>query len=232
VIVIRLYRVTRRYTPDVTALDEVSLDIDTGEFVFLTGPSGAGKTTLFRILTFVERPDEGQVVVCGRNVSRLGSAEIPFLRRQIGVVFQDFKLLSKRTVFDNVAVALAVRGTDRHAIRSRVMQVLAELELEGRATSPVEALSGGEQQRVAIARALIGEPALLMADEPTGSVDPVMALDIMSLFEQAHSRGTTVLIATHDVGLARKLGHRRIEIARGRVSADLAFGMRAAEAPR
>jgi len=224
--VIHLYLVSRRYEPDVTALDEVSFDVEPGELVFLTGPSGAGKSTLFRILTLAERPDEGQLVVCGRNASRLARREVPFLRRQIGVVFQDFKLLPRRTALDNVALALAVRGTDRSSAVVRAERLLTDLELERRAHTPVERLSGGEQQRVAIARALVGEPTLLLADEPTGSVDPVMALDIMRLFERANESGTTVLIATHDVALARKLGHRRIEIARGRVRADLAFGLR------
>ncbi|MBK7972183.1 MAG: cell division ATP-binding protein FtsE [Deltaproteobacteria bacterium] len=223
---IRLYRVTRRYGPDVTALDEVSFEVEPGELVFLTGPSGAGKTTLFRILTLAERPDDGQALVCGRNVSRLERREVPLLRRQLGVVFQDFKLLPRRSVLANVGLALAVRGVDPRTRAERVGRLLAALELDGRARTPVERLSGGEQQRVAIARALVGEPALLLADEPTGSVDPIMALDIMRLFERANAQGTTVLIATHDVALARKLGHRRVEIARGRVRADLAFGLR------
>ncbi|MCB1435385.1 MAG: ATP-binding cassette domain-containing protein, partial [Alphaproteobacteria bacterium] len=162
------------------------------------------------ILTAAERPDSGQVIVSGRNLARLPRDELPYFRRDVGVVFQEFKLLGRRTVRENVALALEVRGVERRAARARVAHVLDHLELTPRADQPACTLSGGEQQRVAIARALVGEPRLLLADEPTGNVDPAMALDIMGLIEASHRRGTTVLVATHDLSLIDRFGHRRL----------------------
>jgi cell division transport system ATP-binding protein len=217
---IRLYHVSKSYLAGSFALRDLSLEIDKGEFVFLTGPSGAGKTTLLRMIFAAERPSEGQIVVLGRNIARLGESSVPSLRRQVGVVFQDFKLLPRRTVEENVAIALDVVGTPRREARARVFAILKQLGLQHRRYHHPLSLSGGEQQRVAIARALVNEPAILLADEPTGNLDPDLTVEIMDLIASAATRGTTVVVATHELALVRSYGKRTVRLEDGRVVED------------
>ncbi len=219
---IQMYHVDLRYTGGTYGLRDISLTLERGEFVFLTGSSGAGKTSLLRLLFGAEAPTAGQILVSGRNITRLRSAQVPALRRQIGVIFQDFKLLPERTVFDNVAIALEIAGTAKREIRTRVWSLLKRLGLGHRIDHRPRTLSGGEQQRVAIARALVNDPPLLLADEPTGNLDPGLALDIMDIIADAHARGTTVIVATHDPTLLERYRHRRIVLDGGRLVADRA----------
>jgi cell division transport system ATP-binding protein len=193
--------VYKSYRPGSPVLRGMNLIIERGEFVFVTGPSGSGKSTLLRILYAAERADDGRILFLGRDIGRLRDESIPFLRRNIGVVFQDFKLVQSWSVFENVAISLEVLGLPTRLIRSRVGEALERVGLAGRGGDPARVLSGGEQQRVAIARAIVSEPALILADEPTGNLDPQLALDILGLFEEVHEGGTTVLFATHDRSL-------------------------------
>lgn len=181
------------------------MHIQKGEFVFITGKSGAGKTTLLRMIFRAELPTKGAVLVNNFNIARLQRHSIPFLRRNIGVVFQDFKLLPQKTVFENVAFALEVLGTPRREINQRVMQVLQYIGLKNKRDMFPYRLSGGEQQRVAIARAIINNPPILLADEPTGNLDPEISLEIMHIFEDIHQQGSTVVVATHDVNLIKNI---------------------------
>ncbi len=213
--VIQLYHVTKRYPNGIEALRDVTLHIHEGEFVFLSGPSGAGKTTFIKLLMAMERASEGQILVAGRNLAVLKRSSIPFLRRNIGVVWQDFKLLAHRNVFDNIAVSLEVLGLPRKSIKRRVDQVLDMVGLERYARSMPSWLSGGEQQRVAIARALVNEPAILLADEPTGNLDPDLSLEIMQMLLDVQARGTTVIVATHDRGLMDRFGQRVVLLNKG-----------------
>ncbi len=195
---IRVFDVDKAYDHHTTVLTALTFHIVKGEMVFVTGPSGAGKTTLLRLLYGAERPDRGQIIVNGRNIARLQHRHLPLLRRSLGLVFQDFKLLPNRTAFDNIAFALRAVGAPAREVRERVTQLLEHVDLSHRRDTLARRLSGGEQQRIAIARALINTPELVLADEPTGNLDPDMTWEIMRLFQRMHQGGTTVLIATHD----------------------------------
>ena len=202
------------------ALTDLSLDIGKGEFIFLTGPSGAGKTTLLKLIFCAERAHRGQILVSGRNITKIRESAIPYLRRNVGVVFQDFKLLANATVSENIAVTLEVLGLPRFEVRRRVLAMLKAVGLEHKADSLPPRLSGGEQQRVAIARALVNDPAILLADEPTGNLDADLTVDIMQLLHDANARGTTVLVATHDQNLLTRYNRRTLVLADGRISED------------
>ena len=217
---IQLFHVYKQYGAEAPALSDVSLEVRKGEFVFLTGPSGAGKSTLLKVVFCAEPASGGQILVFGRNVSRLRASGIPFLRRNIGVVFQDFKLLADRTVFENVALPLEVRGVPPREVRRKVALSLRGVGLEHRALRFPLSLSGGEQQRAAVARALVGDPALLLADEPTGNLDLDRTVEVMALLEGANARGTTVVVATHDRGLLARHKKRVIALEGGRVASD------------
>ena len=199
------------------ALKDLSLTVDRGEFAFLTGPSGAGKSTLLRLLLLEERPSEGEVIVGGRNLSQLDRDEIQDYRRTVGFVFQDFKLIPTKTIFENVAVVLRVLGQPIEQQRRATYQALKWVGLQHRLNALPHELSGGEQQRVAIARALVNEPHLVLADEPTGNLDPDLSLEIMNLFRDMNARGTTVLVATHDRELIKWVGRRVIQLAEGQL---------------
>jgi cell division transport system ATP-binding protein len=219
---IALERVTKRYGRhgEVVALDDVSLEIAEQEFVLLTGPSGAGKSTMLRLMFAAERPDLGRVTLLGRDIGRLRRSSIPYLRRNVGVVFQDFKLLPDRTALDNVAIALEIRALPKKQIREKAADALAAVGLAWKLEVPPARLSAGEQQRVAIARALVGEPALLLADEPTGNLDPKLTQDLLLLFADVHRRGTTIVLATHDLEVmatGARAGYRQVRIEAGKV---------------
>jgi cell division transport system ATP-binding protein len=198
----------------------VNLQVEKGEFVFLTGPSGAGKTTLLKLIFCAEEATRGQILVGGKNVARMRESAVPYLRRNIGVVFQDFKLLPHRTVVDNVAFALDVLGVSRAESRERVMRMLKLVGLAHKAEALPIRLSGGEQQRVVIARALVNDPTILLADEPTGNLDPALTVEIMDLLCEANVRGTTVLVATHDSTVLARYHKRTIRLEQGKIVAD------------
>ena len=202
------------------ALDDVSLNIDRGEFVFLVGASGSGKSTMLALVLAEERPTNGKVHVLGKDLSGVSSRRVPYLRRQIGTVFQDFRLLSDKNVFDNVALAMQVIGKPRHAIHKEVPQVLELVGLDGKEKRRMHELSGGEKQRVAIARAMVNRPELLLADEPTGNLDHKTALGIMRLLDRINRQGTTVAMATHDQAIVNQLRKRVIELVDGDVVRD------------
>jgi cell division transport system ATP-binding protein len=216
--VIEIDGLSKRYAADVFALEDVNLRVEKGEFCFLTGPSGAGKTTLLRILLRQELPTSGTVVVGGRDLTRLSPSQVQAYRRTVGFVFQDFKLVPRKTVFENVIFALRILGVPDVQQRRRTFQVLKWVGLQHRATAYPLQLSGGEQQRVAIARALVNDPMLILADEPTGNLDPDLSLEIMHLFRDINSVGTTVLVATHDRSLIRQVGRRAVILGQGRVA--------------
>jgi cell division transport system ATP-binding protein len=217
---IQLFHVSKEYPGEPPALADVSLEVEKGEFVFLTGPSGAGKSTLLRLIFCAERATAGQLLLFGKNVARAAPSDVPFVRRHIGVVFQDFKLLNDRTVARNVALPLEVRARPAAEVRRRVRELLRSVGLEHRADKLPPSLSGGEQQRIAVARALAADPALLLADEPTGNLDPERTQEVMELLLAANARGTTVLIATHDRTLLARHKRRVIHLERGRLVSD------------
>jgi cell division transport system ATP-binding protein len=222
---IRLENVTKAYSNETTALRDVSFDIPKGEFVFLVGPSGSGKSTLLRLMNRQERPERGSVWVAGANINELAESRIPYLRRTMGNVFQDYKLLSNKTVFENVAFALEVIGKPRHVINQQVPQVLDLVGLAGKEDRFPNQLSGGEQQRVSIARAFVNRPVILLADEPTGNLDPATGEGIMSLLDSINRFGTTVVMATHDHRVVNAMRRRVIQLDRGVVVRDQERGV-------
>jgi cell division transport system ATP-binding protein len=207
------------------ALDDVSLEIEKGEFIFLVGPSGSGKSTFLRLVLREERPTTGQVWVLGKELNRLSNWKIPALRRQVGTVFQDFRLLPNKTVFENVAFALEVIGKPSSHIKKVVPEVLEVVGLEGKEGRRPDELSGGEQQRVAIARAFVNRPMLLIADEPTGNLDPGTSIGIMKLLDRINKLGTTVVMSTHDSQIVDQMRRRVIELDTGRVVRDQSRGV-------
>lgn len=222
---VRMFHVSKSYLPGTWALHDVSLEVGRGQFVFLTGQSGAGKTTLLELLFAAERPTQGQILVLGRNIARLRGGAVPALRRRVGVVFQDFKLLPRRSVEENVGFTLDVLGTPRREARSRIFNTLRQVGLQHRRYHQPISLSGGEQQRVAIARALVGEPEILLADEPTGNLDPQLSVEIIELMMTAANRGTTVIVATHDIALVERYHKRTVRLEAGQVVEDNRVGL-------
>ncbi len=213
-----LKNVYKSYGRGLDALKDVSLHVPRGEFLFLMGPSGAGKTTLLKLLYRADVADRGQILVDAQDVSRMPAREVPYLRRRIGVVFQDFRLLPRRTVFENVAIAVRVVGTSSSELRRRVRFVLNLVGLGARMEDSPDLLSGGERQRVAVARAIVNRPDILLADEPTGHLDPDLSHEVVGLFAQIHSSGTTIVVATHDERLVKQSGRPVIRMLRGRVA--------------
>jgi cell division transport system ATP-binding protein len=214
--IIRMFHVHHNYGTK-KALIDITLDISKNDFVFITGPSGAGKTTLLKLLYLAESVSEGQVLIDGMNLSRVPRKRIPFLRRKFGIIFQDYKLIASRTVFDNVSLVLEASGKKRRLIQKKVRSVLRLVGMEDRQNALPPSLSGGEQQRIAVARAIVGDPKIILADEPTGSLDDDSANIIMDLLNGVHIRGTTVVIATHDKDLIKKTGGRVLLLRQGRL---------------
>ena len=214
---IETHHLSKLYSRGLYALQDLSLTVEKGEFVFLTGPSGAGKSTLLRLLLVQERPTEGELFVNGHDLTSLSRSNVQEYRRGIGFIFQDFKLIPTRTVFENVAFVLEVLGVPAGQQRRRAFQVLKWVGLQHRINAYPRDLSGGEQQRIAIARALVNDPALVLADEPTGNLDPDLSLEIMNLLREVNAGGTTVVVATHDRELIRLVGRRTITLDQGRV---------------
>jgi cell division transport system ATP-binding protein len=222
---IRLENVTKTYKGEVAALRDADVNIEKGEFVFLVGPSGSGKSTFIRLLNKEETPERGRIFVAGKDIGELSSWKVPFLRRNIGCVFQDFKLLSNKSVSENVAFALEVIGRPRHVIQTQVPAILELVGLGQKAESLPTELSGGEQQRVSIARAFVNRPLILLADEPTGNLDPATSVGIMRLLDRINKTGTTVVMATHDRGIVDTMRRRVIELDRGAIVRDQARGV-------
>ena len=222
---IRLENVTKRYGQDTVAVRDVSFDVAKGDFVFLVGPSGSGKSTILRLINRQERPERGEVWVAGRNINEISDSRVPFLRRSMGNVFQDYKLLTNKTVFENVAFALEVIGKPRHVIASQVPLVLDLVGLAGKEDRFPHQLSGGEQQRVSIARAFVNRPLIMLADEPTGNLDPATGEGIMALLDEINRTGTTVVMATHDHRVVNAMRRRVIQLDRGVVVRDQERGV-------
>lgn len=214
---IEAYHVSKTYARGVFALRDLSLRVEKGDFVFLTGPSGAGKSTLLRLLLRQDVPSEGQLIVGGRNLATLTTRQVQSYRRSLGFVFQDFKLLPAKTVLENVSFVPRVLGMAEAQQQRRTFQVLKWVGLQHRMSAYPLELSGGEQQRIAIARALVNDPAIILADEPTGNLDPDLSLEIMNLFREINARGTTVVVATHDRELIRRVGRRAVTLDHGNI---------------
>jgi cell division transport system ATP-binding protein len=216
--IIRLFNVSKRYGGKL-ALKDISLEIEQGEFIFISGPSGAGKSTLLRILYLAEKVSEGQILIDGMNLARISSSKLPLLRRRFGMVFQDFKLIPTRTVYENVALVLEAAGKKPSYIRKKVVQVLRTTGMEKKLKALPPTLSGGEQQRVAVARAVVGEPSIILADEPTGSLDSSSAQAILDLLMEYHKKGATILVASHNLHLLESnIRGRNIEISDGTIN--------------
>jgi cell division transport system ATP-binding protein len=218
---IRFEHVAKRYPGGIQALSDVNFELGHGELAFLTGHSGAGKSTLLRLIALLERPSRGQVLFEGRNVGKLARRHIPYLRRRVGIIFQDHRLLSDKKVFDNVALPLMIAGVSYREIKRRVRAALDKVGLLDKEGMYPPMLSGGQQQRVGIARAIIGKPPLLLADEPTGNLDPDMSAELMNYFLQLNEVGVTILIASHDLDLIRRLGRRVLVLKEGSMVDDL-----------
>lgn len=214
---IQFYHVSKIYSGNIQALNDLTLQVNRGEFVFLTGPSGAGKTTLLKLIYCEESPTQGEILVNGINISRIKPSQIPYLRRNIGIVFQDFKLLKDLTVFQNVAFALEVTGIRGKELKRRTWKTLRMVGLLDKMDETPLKLSGGEQQRVTIARALVNNPPILLADEPTGNLDPEITLDIINLMNNLNASGTTIVVATHNTDLVRKYSKIVISLIKGRI---------------
>ena len=214
---IETYHLSKLYNRGVYALRDLSLSINKGEFIFLTGPSGAGKSTFLRLLLREETPSEGDLKVLGRDLNALRASQVQTYRRSVGFVFQDFRLIPRFTVFENVSFVMRVLGLPLATQQRKTFQVLKWVGLQHRMNAFPEELSGGEQQRIAIARALVNDPQLILADEPTGNLDPDLSLEIMNLFREINARGTTVVVATHDRELIRRVGRRAITLDHGRM---------------
>jgi cell division transport system ATP-binding protein len=217
---IRLVDVCKRYNHEVLALDSVSLHIKKGDFVFLVGSSGAGKSTLIKLLLKEEEPTSGRIFMNNREITRLAGRQVPFLRREMGVVFQDFRLLPKKTVFENVAFAMEMTGISAKQIRKQVPMILSMVALSNRANNYPNQLSGGEQQRVSIARAIVNNPTVLIADEPTGNLDPDTSWEIMKLLSFINKRGTTVIMATHNREIVDIMQKRVVVLEKGKIVSD------------
>lgn len=216
--IIRMFHVHQNYGTK-KALVDITLDIEKNEFIFISGPSGAGKTTLLKLLYYGESVSEGQILIDGINLSRIPRKRIPFLRRKFGIVFQDYKLIPTKTVYDNVSLVLEAAGRKKRLIQKKVRSVLRLVGMEDRATSLPPSLSGGEQQRVAVARAIVGDPKIILADEPTGNLDDASAEIIQNLLKGVHIHGATVIVATHSKELIRKTGGRVLYLKQGRLEA-------------
>lgn len=219
---IEFINVSKTFPEGNHAVENINLKIEDGEFVFIVGPSGAGKSTMLKLIMREEVPSEGQVIVNGRDLTKMKRSQVPYLRRTMGIVFQDFRLIDKMTVFENVAFAMRVTGTKQSVIKKRVPHVLKLVGLEGMDTRHPSELSGGEQQRVSLARALANEPSLIIADEPTGNVDPKRSYEIMNLLQEVNKMGTTVLVVTHEHNLVTKFNGRVIKLKRGKIVKDTA----------
>jgi len=222
---IKLENVTKVYKGDNVALRDATLDIGKGEFVFLVGASGSGKSTFIRLLNREEVPEHGKIFVAGKDIANLGTWKVPYLRRNIGYIFQDFKLLPNKTVAENVAFALEVIGKPRHVVKKQVPAILELVGLSQKMSNFPHELSGGEQQRVSIARAFVNRPLILLADEPTGNLDPQTSVGIMRLLDRINRTGTTVVMATHDRGIVDTMRRRVIELDRGVIVRDQARGV-------
>lgn len=222
---IQMYHVTKIFKNGVKALDDVTVEIQKGEFVFLVGPTGSGKTTFLRMIFRDESPTDGQVIIDGRNIERLKPYKIPYLRRNIGVVFQDFKLLPNRSTYENVAFALRVMGITGPIINQQVSKVLELVGLSHKKNMCPLELSGGEQQRVCIARALVNDPAIILSDEPTGNLDPIISWEVMKVLLEINVRGTTVVLATHDKTIVDRMRKRVVALKNGRIVKDQQRGV-------
>jgi cell division transport system ATP-binding protein len=222
---LRFDHVTKVYKGNVTALRDISIDVQKGEFIFLVGPSGSGKSTFLRLLLREEDPTDGRIVVAGRDITSLAHWKVPQLRRNIGTIFQDYKLLPTRTVYENVAFAMEVIGRPRHVIRTQVPQVLDLVGLAKKAGRLPNELSGGEQQRVSIARAFVNRPLIILADEPTGNLDPATTVGIMRILDRINRTGTTVVMATHDQRIVDAMRRRVVELDRGSLVRDQSRGV-------
>lgn len=216
---IEFYNVTKHYER-MPALKDITFCVDRGDMIFITGPSGAGKTTLMKLIYLAEKADEGRVMIGDWDLRRLKESSIPILRRSIGIVFQDFRLLDNRTVFDNIAMTLRIQGINEFEVRERVMEMLRVVNLRHKAEAYPQTLSGGEQQRIVIARAIVGEPKILLADEPTGNLDPETAAGVTQLFKEINVKGTTVLVATHNKEMYKHSGRRILKLKDGLLTGE------------